>query len=49
MSRVCTKCKSEIPDNAELEPLQSSYPCCPKCWDEWKEYRTMVMLSLIHI
>ena len=43
MSRVCTKCKSEIPDNVELEPLQSSYPCCLKCWDEWKEYRVMVM------
>ena len=43
VSRVCTKCKSEIPDNVELEPLQSPYPCCTKCWDEWKEYRVMVM------
>ena len=31
MTRICTKCKNEIPDNEELEPVPSSYPCCTKC------------------
>ena len=43
MTRVCTKCKNEIPDNEELEPIPSSYPCCTKCWGEWKENRVMVI------
>jgi len=43
MTRTCTKCKNEIPDNEELEPVPSSYPCCAKCWGEWKENRVMVI------
>jgi len=43
MVRICTKCKNEIPDNEELEPVPSSYPCCAKCWAEWKENRVMVI------
>ena len=43
MTRICTKCKNEIPDNEELEPVPSSYPCCAKCWAEWKENRVMVI------
>ena len=43
MSRICTKCKNEIPENEELEPIAEKYPCCSKCWLEWKEYRVMVM------
>ncbi len=43
MTRVCTKCKTEIPDSEELDPVATKYPCCTKCWAEWKEYRVMVM------
>jgi Fe-S cluster biosynthesis and repair protein YggX len=43
MARTCTKCKNEIPDNETLETIQSIYPCCNKCWEQWKEYRIMVM------
>jgi len=43
MSRTCTKCKNSIPDTEELAPQAETYPCCNKCWDEWKEYRIMVM------
>ena len=43
MTRVCTKCKNEIPDTEELDPRASSYPCCTKCWGEWKENRVMVI------
>ncbi|MDX1533418.1 MAG: Fe(2+)-trafficking protein [Nitrosopumilaceae archaeon] len=43
MAKTCTKCKSEIPDNEQLEPQAEKYPCCSKCWAEWKEYRIMVM------
>ncbi len=43
MTKVCTKCKNEIPDNVELDPVGSIYPCCSKCWEEWKQYRIMVM------
>ncbi len=43
MAKTCTKCKSEIPDNEQLEPQAEKYPCCNKCWAEWKEYRVMVM------
>ena len=43
MARICTKCKNEIPDSEELEPVPSSYPCCTKCWEEWKENRVMVI------
>ena len=43
MSRICTKCKSEIPDSEQLEPQAEKYPLCNKCWEEWKEMRIMVM------
>jgi len=43
MSRTCTKCKSSIPDNEELDMIAQRYPVCNKCWSEWKEYRVMVM------
>ena len=43
MSRTCTKCKNQIPDNEELDIVASNYPVCNKCWNEWKEYRVMVM------
>ncbi len=43
MSKSCTKCKNSIPDEEELDPKASLYPCCNKCWAEWKENRTMVM------
>ena len=43
MSRTCTKCKNSIPEDVQLEPQAEKYPCCNKCWAEWKEYRIMVM------
>jgi hypothetical protein len=43
MSQTCTKCKNQIPDTEELDPIASKYPECNKCWNEWKEYRVMVM------
>lgn len=43
MARACTKCKKEIPDNIELDPIAAAYPCCNTCWEEWKQYRVMVM------
>ncbi len=43
MVRVCTKCKKEILDSAELDPIAVNYPCCNECWEEWKKYRVMVM------
>ena len=43
MVKNCTKCKSEIPDSEQLELQAEKYPCCNKCWAEWKEYRVMVM------
>ena len=43
MSRLCTKCKEEIPDSEVLDPIAEKYPVCNKCWAEWKEYRVMVM------
>ena len=43
MSRTCTKCKNAIPDREELDMVASKYPVCNKCWNEWKEYRVMVM------
>lgn len=43
MTRTCTKCKSTIPDEASLDIVAEKYPCCNKCWTEWKEYRIMVM------
>ena len=43
MSLICTKCKSEIPENEELDPIAKKYPACNKCWEAWKEYRIMVI------
>ncbi|MCA9819741.1 MAG: Fe(2+)-trafficking protein [Nitrosarchaeum sp.] len=43
MSRICTKCKTPIPDNEALDITAEKYPTCNKCWAEWKEYRVMVM------
>ena len=43
MTKTCTKCKNSIPDEEELDPKAASYPCCNKCWNEWKEYRIIVM------
>ena len=43
MSKTCTKCKQEISDNQELESQAEKYPICPKCWDEWKEMKIMVI------
>lgn len=43
VSRICTKCKNPIPDDEQLDVVAQKYPCCNKCWEEWKEYRVMVM------
>ncbi len=43
MSRTCTKCKGAIPDDENLDMVAAKYPACNKCWNEWKEYRVMVM------
>ena len=43
MTRMCTKCKTEILDSEQLEPQAEKYPTCNKCWEEWKEARIMVM------
>jgi len=46
MTQTCTKCKTSISDTEQLEPMAKGYPCCSKCWNEWKEYRVMVMNEL---
>ena len=43
LSKTCTKCKQEIPENQELDSQAEKYPICPKCWDEWKEMKIMVI------
>ena len=43
MARTCTKCKNPIPDGEQLDVPAERYPCCNRCWAEWKEYRIMVM------
>ena len=43
MTRICTKCKVNIPDSEQLEPQAEKYPICNKCWEEWKEMRIMVI------
>ena len=43
MTRTCTKCKNSISESEQLDPIAEKYPCCNKCWTEWKEYRIMVM------
>ncbi len=43
MSRTCTKCKTGISDDIELDPVAGTYPCCNDCWAKWKEYRVMVV------
>lgn len=43
MTRSCTKCRKEIPDTEELDIIAAAYPCCNLCWNEWKNYRVMVL------
>ena len=43
MAKICTKCKNSILNEEELDPKATIYPCCNKCWAEWKEYRIIVM------
>ena len=43
MSQTCTKCKNPISENETLDSKAANYPCCNKCWAEWKEYSIMVM------
>jgi Fe-S cluster biosynthesis and repair protein YggX len=43
MSQTCTKCKNPISENETLDAKAAAYPCCNKCWAEWKEYSIMVM------
>ncbi len=43
LSKTCTKCKQVIPENQELDSQAEKYPICPKCWDEWKEMKIMVI------
>ena len=43
MSQTCTKCKNPISENETLDAKAAAYPCCNKCWAEWKEYQIMVM------
>ena len=43
MTKTCTKCKNSSPDEEELDQKSAFYPCCNKCWNEWKEYRIIVM------
>ena len=43
MTKTCTKCKKEIPNGVDIDPIASVYPCCNECWSEWKQYRVMVM------
>jgi Fe-S cluster biosynthesis and repair protein YggX len=43
MVRRCTKCKKDISDDVELDLVAAAYPCCNECWNEWKQYRIMVM------
>lgn len=43
MTRICTKCKVNIPDSEQLETQAEKYPICNKCWEEWKEMRIMVI------
>lgn len=43
MVKTCTKCKNTIPDDEQLDPQAIKYPCCNKCWAEWKQYSIMVI------
>ena len=43
MTKLCTKCKKDIPAEVELDHAATNYPCCNECWAEWKQYRVMVM------
>lgn len=46
MEKTCTKCKSVIGVSEQLDPSAEKYPCCTKCWEEWKQYRVMVINEL---
>lgn len=39
----CIRCKNVINNMDELEPRAITYPCCNKCWNEWKEYRVIII------
>ncbi|MCY3853799.1 MAG: Fe(2+)-trafficking protein [Thaumarchaeota archaeon] len=39
----CIRCKNAINNMDELEPRAITYPCCNKCWNEWKEYRVIII------
>lgn len=41
--KICTRCKNTIPNLENLEPRAATYPCCEKCWNEWKEYRVIII------
>ncbi len=41
--KTCTRCKNTISNNDILEQQANAYPCCSKCWKEWKEYRVIVI------
>ncbi len=41
--KICTKCKNTITNIENLEPRAATYPCCDKCWNEWKEYRVIII------
>ncbi len=43
MGQTCTKCKTTISDNEELNIVAAKYPACNTCWAQWKEYSIMVM------
>ena len=43
MAQACTKCKAEIQSIEALDPAAAKYPCCEKCWAEWKDYRVILM------
>ena len=46
MTRTCTKCKNEIPDNEELEPVPCCFGCCVYCWAVWMELGVMVIIVM---
>ena len=43
LSKICTKCKEEIPENETIDSQAEKYPLCTKCWNEWKEMKIMVI------
>ncbi len=41
--KTCTRCKNTILNLENLEARAVTYPCCEKCWNEWKEYRVIII------